>query len=212
MSANHPTPPTEMRDHWWWRPGWSLGRSCYTWHITFANQPGVHKLAESYAPLLATLPMLDPVPVRWLHLTMQGVGFTDEIDRDEVDAIIQAAARRLVELRPFEVALGPPQVDPEGVPLPVRPVEPLDKVRGRVRAAIADVWGADQVPETESWWPHVTLAYANTAGPIEPVADALAAQPEQTADIEITAVSLINLNRNNKTYEWADVATVRLGQ
>jgi 2'-5' RNA ligase len=156
--------------------------------------------------------MLDPVPVQRLHLTMQGMGFTDEIDRDDIDAIIHAAARRLAELRPFEVTLGPPQVDPEGVPMPVRPVEPLDEVRGRVRAAIADVWGADQVPEAESWWPHVTLAYANTAGPIEPVADALATQPEQTADVEITAVSLIDLNRDNKTYEWVNVATVRLDQ
>jgi 2'-5' RNA ligase len=212
VSANHPTPPTEMRDHWWWRPGWALGRSFYTWHITFANQPGLHELAESYAPLLASLPMLDPVPIQWLHLTMQGVGFTDEIDRDDIDAIVQAAARRLAELRPLEVTLGPPQVDPEGVLLPVRPVEPLDEVRGRVRAAIADVWGTDQVPEAQSWWPHVTLAYANTAGPIEPVADTLTAQPEQRADVEITAVSLIDLNRDNKAYEWVDVATVRLGR
>ncbi|MGH3777668.1 MAG: hypothetical protein ACRDRR_18385 [Pseudonocardiaceae bacterium] len=33
-----------MRDHWWW-PGWRVGRSSYTWHVTFDDQPAVHRLA-----------------------------------------------------------------------------------------------------------------------------------------------------------------------
>lgn len=32
-------------------------------------------------PVLDDLPTLDPLPVRWLQLTMQGIGFTDEVDR-----------------------------------------------------------------------------------------------------------------------------------
>jgi hypothetical protein len=40
-----------MRDHWWWRPGWGVGRSFYTWHITFDDQPAVDRLAAEYAPL-----------------------------------------------------------------------------------------------------------------------------------------------------------------
>ena len=125
---------------------------------------------------------------------------------------MQGAQRRLAELQPFRVSIGPPQVDPEGVPMPVKPVEPLREVRLRIRAAIAEVWSADKVPEeSEGWWPHVTLAYSNAAGPVEPVAEALAAQPALTAEVEIAAVSLIELNRDNKQYEWAEVARVGLG-
>jgi hypothetical protein len=80
-----------MRDHWWWRPGWRVGRSFYTWHVTFDDQPAVHRLAADYASVLSDLPTLDPIPVRWLHLTMQGIGFTDEVDRADVDAIADAA-------------------------------------------------------------------------------------------------------------------------
>jgi hypothetical protein len=83
-----------MRDHWWWQPGWRVGRSLYTWHVTFNDQPAVHQLAADYAPVLNDLPTLDPVPVRWLHLTMQGIGFTDEVDRADVDAITDAARDR----------------------------------------------------------------------------------------------------------------------
>ncbi|MDT5026262.1 MAG: hypothetical protein QOE61_2688, partial [Micromonosporaceae bacterium] len=31
----------DLRDHWYWRPGWSVGRRFYTWHLTFADQPDV---------------------------------------------------------------------------------------------------------------------------------------------------------------------------
>lgn len=93
------------------------------------------------------------------------------------------------------MTVGPPVVDTEGVPLSVRPVEPLREVRAVVRKAIADVWGQGRVPEAaEGWCPHVTLAYSNTAGPAEPIAKALAAQPARTAEVEIPSVSLIDLN------------------
>jgi hypothetical protein len=59
----HPA-SADIRDHWWWRPGWKPGRSFYTWHITFADQPGIHTLANVNAPLLSTLPMFDPTPIQ----------------------------------------------------------------------------------------------------------------------------------------------------
>lgn len=41
-----------MRNHWWWRPGWRSGRSFYTWHITFADQPEARRLHAAYGPTL----------------------------------------------------------------------------------------------------------------------------------------------------------------
>src|ERR671916_565238 len=109
-----------MRDHWWWRPGWRMGRSFYTWHVTFDDQPAVHRLAADYAPVLNDLPPLDPIPARWLHLTIQGIGFTDEVNRADVDAIADTARERCAVLAPFTIALGPARVDPEALLLPVR--------------------------------------------------------------------------------------------
>jgi 2'-5' RNA ligase len=137
---------------------------------------------------------------------MQGVGFTDEVDPVDLEKIVRGARHRLTELRPFRVTIGPPQLDPEGLPMPVRPVEPLREVRNRVREAIAEVWGGGEAPEAaEDWWPHVTLAYANAAGSIQPVAEALAAQPARMAEVEISTVSLIQLNRDDKLYTWVEV-------
>jgi 2'-5' RNA ligase len=204
--------PEAMRDHWWWRPGWRIGRSSYTWHVTFADRPDVRELAERYEPVLAQLPMLDPVPPRWLHLTLQGIGFTDEVAEADVDDIVSAARTRCAELAPFTVTIGPAHVDPETIQLPVHPVESLVDLRRAIRHAIADVLGGHGVPEAEDGFrPHVSLAYANSAGPAGTAAEALAGHDAFTAEVTIAAVALINLNRDNQAYEWTEVASVALG-
>jgi len=201
----------EMRDHWWWRPSWRVGRSFYTWHVTFEDQPAAHQLAADYAPVLDDLPTLDPVPVRWLHLTMQGIGFTDEVDRADIDAIVAAARNRCAAMAPFTITLGPARVDPEALMLPVRPTEQVIALRAAIRAAIADVWGPEKVPEnSHGFRPHVSLAYSNDTGSAESITQRLAAQPMTSADITVHRAALIDLNRDHRAYEWTDIATAEL--
>ena len=201
-----------MRDHWWWRPGWRVGRSFYTWHVTFDDQPAAHQLAADYAPMLKDLPTLDPIPVRWLHLTMQGIGFTDEVDRADVDAIVTAARGRCAELAPFTITLGPARVDSEALTLPVRPAERVARLRAALRTVIADVRGAGNMPEEpDDFRPHVSLAYSNAAGPAAPIAQRLRALQATSAEITIRRATLIDLNRDHKVYQWTDIAAAELG-
>ncbi len=185
----------------------------YTWHVTFRDQPEVVRLAIDYAPDLRDRPPLQPIPTQWLHLTMQGIGFTDEVDKRDLDRIIRAAQRRCALLRSVTVTLGPAALDPEGVYLPVLPVAPLDAIRHTIRLAIADAVGDDQVPESaEGWRPHVSLAYSGDNGPAEPIAAALAAHEPSSASVTVTlaAVSLVRLNRDQHMYMWEDVAAAHL--
>lgn len=99
------------------------------------------RLVADYVPVLDQLPQL--VSPEWLHLTMQGIGFADEIQRADIDRIVDAARRHCAELEPFTVAIGPARVDPESMHMPVRPVEPLAAVRDTIRAAIGEVWGTE---------------------------------------------------------------------
>jgi 2'-5' RNA ligase len=155
--------------------------------------------------------MFDRVPLRWLHLTMQGIGFTDEVDRSDVDRIVSAAQKRCAQLEPFTVTIGSARVGPETVQMPACPIEPLTRVRQAIRDAIGEVWGAENIPEpTDGWRAPVSLGYSNSAGPAEPVANALATHGEYTAKIIVSAVSLIDLDRDNKTYNWSDVSTIYL--
>ncbi len=200
----------EVRNHWYWRPGWRPGRSFYTWHLTFADSTAVTGLVTSYADVLAALPGIDPVPRQWLHLTMQGVGFADRVPLADLDEIILAAESRLARAAPFKVTIGPAVVDPETVQLPVTPVAPLQDLRDRIRAAIGDVWGPDSIPELPQLNPHVSLGYWNTPAPIAPLIHQLANAPAATATTTITAITLINLTRDHQMYEWTPIKSLNL--
>ncbi|MEZ0075357.1 2'-5' RNA ligase family protein [Planotetraspora sp. GP83] len=201
------------RNHWWWRPGWRQGRSFYTWHFLVGEQPALREFAARLRPHLEEADVLDPIPFEWLHMTLQGVGFADEVSEDDITAIGTATASHVAELRPISVELGPVVADAEGVHLPVRPVQAVAAVRRGIRDGIAKVWGKDRVPEAEDrFYPHVSLAYANTSGsPLAPIRETLS-QHAEIVPMTLTHVSLIDLNRDEGTYQWNVVMTPPLGQ
>ena len=198
----------QMADHWWWRPGWQPGRRMYTWHFTFDGQHAVHDLAAGYQARLAPLPGLDLIPARWLHLTTQGVGFTDEVSDDEVTALTSASAERLKDFTPQRVTLGPARVTPEAILLDVAPAAGLAGIRHQLREAIRNVLGAGRLMEGKSWTPHISVAYSNGTGPQAPYVAAL--DDAQTAETVIGTVELIVLGRDNQLYEWTTRSVVPL--
>lgn len=151
----------EVRDHWYWRPGWRQGRSFYTWHVVFPYAPALSTLRDKYEPLLASMPELTPVPARWLHLTLQGVGFADKVSRAELDSLVSAARRRLRSVEPFGVTIGPAIVDVESLQLPVRPSHQVRQVWMALRDAITEVCGADSIPAFPDLDPHISIGYWN---------------------------------------------------
>ncbi|MET8990790.1 2'-5' RNA ligase family protein [Nonomuraea wenchangensis] len=191
------------RNHWWWRPGWRQGRSFYTWHILIEDQPAIHEFAERIGPELEATGAVGPIPLDWLHMTLQGVGFSDEVSEETLNTITAAVSERVAEIGPVQVTLGPPVVDPEGVNLPVHPVEAVAAIRHAVRNGIADVWGAAQVPETEDRFvPHVSLAYSHISRmPLATIRDVLA-RHAAAMPVVLNRVSLIDINRDNGIYQW----------
>ncbi|GAA3143560.1 2'-5' RNA ligase family protein [Kribbella aluminosa] len=201
----------EVRDHWCWGPNWRPGRSFYTWHIVFPHDAALGDLHTRYQHLVGSLPGISPVPVQWLHLTLQGIGFVDKVPQADLDPIIDAAHRRLEHFRPFEITLGPAVVDVESLQLPVSPVDRLRRLRGQLRAAITDVWGRDSVPELPELDPHVSLGYWNRSAAAAPLRQQVNALGNCVAKTEVTHVSLINLTRDQRQYEWTKYAGLPLG-
>ncbi|WP_040699779.1 2'-5' RNA ligase family protein [Nocardia vinacea] len=201
-------------DHWWWRPGWRLGRSFYTWHVTFAENSPVARLVDLFAPTLAQIPTMDAVSREGLHVTIQGIGFTDEVAAGDVERIADAASEHLSRREPFDASIGPPTVDEETIGMPIANPEGFQWVRNDLQQAIADVWGLDNVPERDDrFQPHLTLAYSTGAASMTSLRDILTRnQLSHTEVVEhVTAVSLIELNRDNHRYEWREIAKVPLG-
>jgi 2'-5' RNA ligase len=203
----------EVRDHWWWRPGWRVGRRFYTWHLTFAGQTELHALVAAYQAQLAKLPGLDLVPPEWLHLTMQGLGFTDEISEQDVHAIAEVARQRLAQLPPARLSFHRATIRPSGeaIALPPEPADAVRDIRNCIRDAIADVWEANNVPEpAEGFQPHVSIAYVNAPGLAAPVYAALNRTNAEPATVAIAHATLIILDRDLHMYQWTDLRRVGL--
>jgi 2'-5' RNA ligase len=182
----------------------------YTWHVTFADVPAVQELAAAARVRLAGLDGLDPVPGRWLHLTTQDVGFTDEITDAELAAITGAASARLAAVEPIPVTIGPARVASEGILCWVAPDNALTPMRDAIRAAIADVRGLQGVPDGSAWAPHVSIAYSSADGPADAFVAALDGD-DAVACMTVDAVKLIRLGRDRHAYEWETLASVPLG-
>jgi 2'-5' RNA ligase len=203
----------QLRSHWWWRPGWQVGTRFYAWHITVADQPGLHQLASRYQTELATVDGLDLIPRDWLHLTMQGVGFVDEVTHEQLSDILSSARVRLARVKPVLLRFHRPVIRPEAIALPPAPVEPVQQLRTVVREAIADVVGPDAVPDTaDGFQPHISLAYVSTEQPADNTRHAIERIDAEPVDLVVTAVSLIEMHRDRRMYEWQTVEAVPLGQ
>lgn len=205
-----------LRNHWWWRPGWRQGRHFHACHLTFDNQPDLHNLIERYQNALRPFTGLDLIPRRWLHLTTQGIGYTDEITESEIDDIATVIRVRLNQLPTPVVSFQRPVVRQEAIYLPAEPPEPLAAVRTQIRAAIAEALGAERLPEQREqragFRPHVSLAYSNCDQPAEPISHALSLVPANPVTVTITHASLLVLHRDQQMYEWTGEEQIGIGQ
>ncbi|MFY1703002.1 2'-5' RNA ligase family protein [Micromonospora sp. WMMA1923] len=199
-----------LTEHWYWRPGWQEGRQFYTWHLTFEYQPLLHELVTHLQSQLV-MPGLDPVPLDALHLTMQGVGFTDHVTDSDLDRIVEHARTRCADLPAPELTLGPVDPDAEGIGLLVQPWDQVERLRTAIREAIGTVW--DTVPEAaQGFRPHVTIAYSGSSTAAAPIRDRLTELRHiPGVTVRIREASLIALRREDHTYRWTTIATASIG-
>lgn len=142
------------------------------------EQGEVLDLVRQCQDKLAGIAGLDRVPVPWLHMTTQIVGFADEISDAEIAGMVAGAVRRLAKIAPVEVELGSIWFHSEAVMLGIRPPRALHPVREAIRASVAEALDVHQLTDAPDWTPHISVAYSHQDGPAAPVINALAMPPE----------------------------------
>ncbi|MEW2473136.1 2'-5' RNA ligase family protein [Micromonospora gifhornensis] len=204
-----------MQDHWWWRPGWRVGRHFHACHFTMSPHTELVKLAQLYQQALRPFSGLDLIPTPWLHLTMQGVGFLDVLSEDQVADLEHAIRQRLARVPTPIVTFHRPVVRREAVYLPATPSEPIASVRNQVRAAIAEVLGQDHAelaPEqVGAYRPHVSVAYSNSTQAAGPIVDAVTQVDAPAVTMVLDHVGLIEFHRDNRMYEWTRDVQIPIG-
>ena len=210
-----PLPPS-VRSHWWWRPGWADGRHFYACRMTLDGQPQLRELVADYRQALAAAPGIDLIPPRWLHLTMQGLGFVDEVSRGELGALGDALTAELATTDPPTVEFRYLTVHPEAVYLKARPADALYPLRLKVHDAVASVLGptrfTEPAPDRAKFLPHVSIGYISQDEETEPIAAALRKLTTRPVKVTFATADLLEYHRDHRMYEWTSATPVRIGQ
>ncbi|GGM29443.1 hypothetical protein GCM10011608_12630 [Micromonospora sonchi] len=197
----------------WERAGWRPGRRSYLWLLRLGESGTVRALASRCQAALGHIPTLDMVPLKWLHLTVQKVGFTDEVPAAQLDQIVAAAQRRLAILPPIPLRVGPLTGSAGAVRFSAGPHPPVHSVRQVLRQALAEVRGERAVPtRATAFVPHVSIAYNNAPTDATPVIDAVAGlRRVASVTTVVHGVELVELRREPGSYAWDVLATGTLG-
>lgn len=207
--------PSRMISHWE-PPGSYPGRPFYSWYLTFDGATDLHNLVGDYASLLRSFP-LDIVPTDGLHLTLENVGYVDEIDPVAIRKVGDAAAVACQAVASFEVVVDRAVVHPEAVLLLVAPREPVDHVRQSIRRAIAEVVESGQLIDSrqanarpDGFVPHITVAYSRSNDIAAPLIEAIKTVDRKPVRVKIDAAHLLAVYRAGPAYRWTCVSTAWL--
>jgi len=208
--------PASVRNHWWWRPGWAEGRHFYACHLTLDDQPKLRQLVADYQEALTGVAGIDLIPPQWLHLTMQGIGFTDEITADELAALDHALTTELANIEPPTVEFRYLTLHPEAVYLKAHPAAVLYPLRLRMHDAVLSVLGPERftepAPDRAEFLPHVSIGYINRDGEAKPIAAALCGRTPRTAEVTFAKADLVEFHRDHQMYEWTSATPISIGE
>jgi 2'-5' RNA ligase len=197
----------EMTDHWA-RPGWSDGSRAYYWMLSFADDHRLATLAGHCQEELASLG-LDPVPADGLHITLARVGTPDVVSSGQLDSLARDAEALLPSA--FSVRAMPLAGSRGAVRLSLGPWEPLLRLHHTLAKAGISVGLAPEKP-TSAFRPHLSLAYNNRRRPAAPVVETVSGLRALPAvELSVSAVQLVKLRREGRTYRWDVRRNVTLG-
>ncbi|TDO27359.1 2'-5' RNA ligase superfamily protein [Kribbella sp. VKM Ac-2527] len=202
---------TELRNHWWWRPGWQIGTRFYAFHLAVGDCEELAILVARYQDAIGDMVGFDPIPREWLHLTMQGLAFVDDISPEDLASVVKATRAELARVEPFTLAFNLPLIRPEALVLVPEDVQPLNDLRNAVRSAIEKVLGQGTIDlGSTDFQPHVSFAYVNADRSATDAVTALEGVESTPAHFHVGTVPLIEMHRDNRMYEWRRIESMAL--
>jgi 2'-5' RNA ligase len=203
---------TELLHHWWWRPRWQVGTRFYAFHLAVGDSEDLANLVAQYQNAIQDIAGFDPIPREWLHITMQGLAFVDDISPEDLASVVKSTRAALTHVEPFSLVFDRPLIRPEALVLVPENVEALYDLRGAVQSAIETALGHGTIDlGSADYQPHVSFAYVNANQPAMKALSALEGVESVPVRFRVDEVPLIEMHRDNRMYEWRALESIRLG-
>ncbi len=137
------------------------------------------------------------------------------ISGTELRRLTDALTEELGKIDPPTVSFRCLTVHPEAIFLRAHPTQALYPLRARMYQAAIDAIGfngsAGDMPAPSQFNPHVSIAYVNTDGQAQPIADALQAVTTATVTATFRKASLLEFHRDRHMYEWTSTTPIAIG-
>ena len=199
-----------MVNHWD-KPSWPPGRTAYYWYLDFTDQPDVQNLARLCRSAV-DCPEFDPVEPDAMHMTIQEIGFIEDVPRVSLRALLGAAGEMLAGIQPLELSIGPLAGSSGALSFSASPTVDLVRLRNALLRATQSIGYAQRTATSDAFRPHVGIGYCNSAVPAAPVIERvrkLRGVPQ--AGASIGQVALVSLTRHERSWIWEAVEYVQLG-
>lgn len=204
----------DQMDTHWNRPGWRPGRQSYHWMITFEEDELVEHVRACQNDLIQAglVPhSLDLVAPDAVHLTIGRVAFTDEISYEEARTIsADAAARSSMpdeSLFSFDLRIGPLTGSRGAIRFSVSPWTPLLALHAYLTTITEKCLGARSVMNTDTFRPHIGIAYAHSTiglDRVRPVLENLRSRIGPT--VPVRRASLVQMERDGHSYIYREMS------
>jgi 2'-5' RNA ligase len=156
------------------------------------------------------VPTLDAVPLPWLHLTLDDIGFVDQLSPGQIEAVVESGLSATDGWKMPPVTLGPVDTMEDALVLRASPKAELGQLRDRLRDSTETVLGPDATSGLRDFRPHVTVAYSNGDCDQRTVMEPLGAVSSDQVVAAPPQLTLAEVTRRNRHYQWTARAAITL--
>lgn len=182
----------------------------YYWFLTFEQAPELQALTVACQQFIDT-DHFDLTPTDGLHLTLDRIAYDGAANREQVEAIAEAARVACRKVGPFALTVAPGAKLRGAIGFAVSPAAQIRTLRDALRSATLSVLPDAPVRDSSST-PHLTIGYPMYEG-LEAVATTTTeriCKGNGSVEVRVAEAVMVVLRRRKYVYSWEVAARVRL--
>lgn len=203
----HAPPGTAaVKNHWARERPWRPGRRLWALYVSCGSIPPVVAHATAFQERLSGVNGLDLVEPRWLHMTVLGVAFVEEVDPASMAGLLERVTAVAAAVPPIDMVAAAPRARTDAVWMSVSTTPSIVPLRQELEQAVRTCLGREPhvlpLPRT-GFAPHISIAYANADPPAaDEVNERLSAVDRPPVSFRASHLSLLRLRREAARWSW----------